>query len=80
MFLILYQRQNWFLWTVLGQDEIITNTSSRNTDVEKRLKDVGKLLSDLMKHDDAWAFLKPVLKREVSLNFNFKAKKFFSFF
>ncbi len=43
----------------------MANTSSRNTDVGQRLKVVEKLLNDLMKHKDAWPFLKPVSKREV---------------
>ena len=32
-----------------------------------RLKITENLVSDLMKHADAWPFLKPVSKREVNI-------------
>lgn len=43
----------------------ITDTSSRNTELNHRLKVIEKLLNDLIKHTDGWPFLKPVQKRDV---------------
>lgn len=34
----------------------------------QRLKLTEKLVGDLMKHSDAWPFLKPVTKREVCIH------------
>ena len=42
----------------------ISNTNSRNTEMAQRLKIIEKLLNDMMKHPDAWPFLKPVFKRD----------------
>lgn len=47
----------------------MNNTSSRNTELATRVKTIEKILNDLMKHKDAWPFLKPVSKRQV-LTFN----------
>lgn len=44
---------------------VMTNdTSSRNTELAHRLKVIEKLLTDMMKHNDGWPFLRPVSKRD----------------
>jgi hypothetical protein len=48
-----------------ASDFQMNNTSSRNTEMAHRLKLIEKLLNDMMKHSDAWPFLKPVSRREV---------------
>jgi hypothetical protein len=50
-----------------NSDFLMNNTSSRNTEMAHRLKLIEKLLNDMMKHSDAWPFLKPVSRREVLL-------------
>ncbi len=53
---------------ILAPVEFHFNTSSsRNTEMNQRLKVSEKLIADLIKHTDAWPFLKPVTKREVSI-------------
>jgi hypothetical protein len=54
------------------------STNSRNTDVEhwcRLTKITEKLLTDLMKHDDCWQFLKPVSKRAVRNTYNYTTLK-----
>ena len=44
----------------------LISSSSRDTEMNQRLKISEKLIADLIKHTDAWPFLEPVKKREVS--------------
>jgi bromodomain adjacent to zinc finger domain protein 1A len=43
------------------------DTSSRNAETTARMKAVESLITELMKHEDCWHFLKPVPKREVKI-------------
>jgi bromodomain adjacent to zinc finger domain protein 1A len=40
------------------------DTSSRNSELTQRMKEIESILNELMKHEDSWPFLKPVPKRE----------------
>ncbi len=62
---------------ILAPVDFNFNSSSRNTELIQRLKITEKLVADLMKHPDAWPFLKPVTKREVN---NWILKNLFKIF
>ena len=66
-----FSSKNKFLVLISAPVDFNFNSSSRNTELTQRLKITEKLVADLMKHSDAWPFLKPVTKREVNFQFSF---------